>query len=604
MAKQNVTFIERHVEKIVAGVAGAGLLVVVALYLIDTPHKTEVNGENLGPQAFYARIREQAEQARLSMKSKQPGGDGDAQADLQVPDINAELSPYDRRKLPKEVAVAFAPLKPAVPVVEAGPRRGRIRLAELLPPGPVGVTTGRSYAALVPPEPIRPGGKVAARVENAVTQDWHWVSVFAVVHRKAQRDKFREAKYEGDRQNLIVAAVEAERQERLPDGKWGEGELIQGYAPAYIPVREQVNLEQGTYAMLEQDRDYILAYRKALESKADQAAVLRPDFQSLLPYAFDWVLPDSSAGFDFNMVQYGVSIAPDAQALRGARSGRAAVGRMETAATEAIARGDYIEADQILNEIKAHADATSRQVSAATAKLKEIESEVQKAREEKILSASRQEGLGDDVEPLWLNDLSVIPGKTYRYRVRLLVFNAYVGLVPKLEKPEDAAKIVLPGKWSEWSEAIRVEPDVHLFLTSGSAKNSEIKLELHQWSEGAWRVGREKMLPGDVLDFTVNRKPYSCGSLVAGVDWDRKYRKWSYRSGRINQEDISTTAMATVTSDGQVQEHVAAMDNDFKRTLILKDKERQKLMDALEGEDRSGSRKPQRSGRDLSLIHI
>jgi hypothetical protein len=74
MAKQNVTFIERHVEKVVIGVTGAVLLATAVLYLVGTPHKVDVQGESLGPQQL-AKIRP-AEATREKRNGPSPDGQG------------------------------------------------------------------------------------------------------------------------------------------------------------------------------------------------------------------------------------------------------------------------------------------------------------------------------------------------------------------------------------------------------------------------------------------------------------------------------------------------------------------------------------------------
>ena len=137
MAKQNVTFIERHVEKIVVGVAGAALLAIAVLYLIGTPHQVEMDGTKLGPEEFYTKLRSQAERARNLMKNAEPGQDAPEDGGaIVVPDSDAQRSPYDYQNIPKELTETFAQLGPNVPEAGRGRARGQIRLAEILPPEP------------------------------------------------------------------------------------------------------------------------------------------------------------------------------------------------------------------------------------------------------------------------------------------------------------------------------------------------------------------------------------------------------------------------------------------------------------------------------------
>ena len=77
MAKQNVSFIERHLEKIVAGVAGAILLFALATNVVMSPHTAEVGDEVLGPASFYGEVAREAENARERLRgAKPPAGSG------------------------------------------------------------------------------------------------------------------------------------------------------------------------------------------------------------------------------------------------------------------------------------------------------------------------------------------------------------------------------------------------------------------------------------------------------------------------------------------------------------------------------------------------
>ncbi|HSW46732.1 MAG TPA: hypothetical protein VLM89_14310, partial [Phycisphaerae bacterium] len=269
MAKQNVTFVERHLEKIVVGVTGAVLLATAVLYLVSNPHSVEVQGERVGPQELYATIREQAETTLRQMRQAQPPDDSGG-ADLVIPDINNQRSPYDSENIPREFTIIFAPLSPEVPMIK-GAQRGKIRLAEILPPGPIAATSGRAYAKLATPSDISQSGAPTQEPSTAVTQDWNWVAVFSAVHRRKQRAKFEQAQYAFDRQHVIVAGVEAERQERLPDGQWGEARIVTGYSDKVIPPRKTADLiRQDDGTVLVGDLAAIGEYRKLLDARENQ----------------------------------------------------------------------------------------------------------------------------------------------------------------------------------------------------------------------------------------------------------------------------------------------------------------------------------------------
>jgi len=566
MAKQNVTFVERHVEKIVLGVSGGVFLTLVVLYLLFTPHTIEVAGERLGPQALYEHVRSQAERVRLQMRRKVP--DESEGTVVQVPDIKTQLSPYDELGLPKAFRVAFAPLGPPVPVVEAGGTVGRIQLAEVLPPSPIAVTTGRGYMALAPATPILPGaGDRGTQVLPAVTKEWYWVAVFSAVHRQKQIELFRQADYDPSRQQLIVAGVEAERQTWLEEeGRWGEPEPIQGYAPSYVPVRREISLDQTAYGVSREDLEYLRAYRDLLEELETQSAILRPAFQQFLPFPLDWKVP-TLAGVDVDFSRYGVVTVADLTAeSRGPSAGREGL-RGGVPRFGAVAGGPrFGEAPPPVAEVPPGAP-----------------------------GGSIATGSGQDVEPLWVNDLSVEPGRVYRYRLRLLVFNTYVGLTSELRNRQDAAKVVLAGQWSAWSSPIRVESDRHLFVNAMRRGEEAVKLEFRKWSEGDWRLAIERKAVGEPVVFKIGREEFNYESLLATMIPQMPYRDRMYRGGRITYRDRPTTAVVLIGADGRVEEHLAARDGDLKRKLLAAERERQKLMRKYEALQRPGSGQPSRT---------
>jgi len=634
MAKQNVTFVERHVEKFVVGVAGAALLGIAVLYLIGTPHKVEVDGVKLGPERFYTQLREKAEQARNRMKDAQPDQDvPGGGTPISVADCDAQRSPYDYERIPKEFALVFAQPGPAVPEVGSGPARGKIRLADILPPEPVLVTTGRAFTKLDEPQTIVPGEKTTSSEAGqlSVTRDHQWVTVVAAVHRKDQREKFDEAHYAPNRQKLIVAAVEAQRQQRLPGGEWGEPVLVNGYSPHVIHGRDRVELvkEGDSFVIYDSERDYIRDYRVLLETPEGQAMILRPALQEVLAYPFDWVIPAELPGTDIKWVDYEVLLPPDEESdesgpgARGRerdrpvgrsdtgrdldRSPRAQIKRLSEEAKEAIANEEYIEAGDLLNEIIDNADATLKQVESAQLELLRIQANIDQAVIEQEEEGRRQaqaakEHLGEDIEPLWLNDLSVTPGATYRYRLRLLAYNPYVGMAFKLEKPEDAARVVTAGKWSEWSEPVQVEPALHLFLASAKDGFKRVKLEIREWMLGRWdSSGSQEVGVGEPVAFNVNRHDFTYNAVVVDVADRVDYQvRLVNRAGEISYRPKPTAAMVLITSDGEVEERIAAVDNRRRQKLTKANKDYKKSRAKYMGTDRPPKREkrqPQRPGR-------
>ena len=619
MAKQNVTFIERHAEKIVVGVTGAILLVIAVLYLIGTPHKVEISGDSLGPQELYEKIREQADMTRQRMKQAAPQAD-EGDLTLAIPPSDNQTSPYDAEHLPKEFAVSFAPLSPAVPEIQ-GAERGKIRLASILPPVSVKVTAGYAYAKLPQQAVWAPNVSSPENDLSAVTKGHHWVVVTAAISRKDQRAKFEQAQYAVDRETLIVAGVQAEREERSPDGQWGEPTFVTGYSASVIPVRKTVALDQQDDGnVVAGDLAAIGEYRKQLDSIEGQSLVLRPSFQEWLEVPIAWQVPATVTAPDgsvINLAEYG-AILEEKSDIRRPRAGVASAGQgieggslpqanlsaaqLVKQAEQLIKKNEFLQAEILLTQVASLSDAPQLLKNKAQTMLRGIQPDLDRAkleaaRKERI--ASEINAIGPDNEPLWLTDITATPGKTYRYRVRLLAFNQYVGYVSQLENVEDATKVVLEGQWSDWSDPIQVMPASNLFFTSLLRDGAGgAKLEMREWFNGNWLTGTQDVEVGYPVLFTDNRHEFCYRhAIVADLIRRINYLKRSESRGQITYEAEPSGALVLITDDGQVEERVAVEDNHRKRELLREIELRRKQFEAFQGQDRPVMGTPAEAGR-------
>ncbi len=584
MAKQNVTFVERHLEKIVVGVTGAALLAVVVLYLVGTPHSVDVQGEWIGPPQLYAKIRGAADAARDRMKRATPQPTQESGGTSITLPPTDQQSPYLAEKIPTEFPVPFGPLSPPIPEIQMT-ERGKIRLAEILPPTDIHVSTGMAYAKL--PRPVAATSANVTRPDqaSAITADVQWAVVAAAISRKEQRAKFDQAQYAVDRQAMMVAAVEAERQERLPDGRWSDPVPVTGYSDTVIPVRRTAQLiptDSGELIVADQT---IAEYRKMLETAQAQADILRPRFQEYLEVPILWQVPaEVNAGKDtvVKLADFGATIEQPADPRGRGPAAPGAPGPAAPAATpqqrlreaeDLIKDEKYLEAEDIMRSLDAAADVPQVLKKRAQELLRQIQPNVDRARleiarQEKIAAAIQD--FGPDAEPLWLTDVSVLPDRCYRYRVRLLAFNPYVGFVQQLQNPEDAGKVVVEGQWSEWSDPVYVRPTTCVFYNSFKEDSGAAKLEVKDWSTGVWQTGIADVRAGDKLTFTQGRLEFNYdNALVAEVVPKMTCPDRTEMRGQIAYRDKPASTVTLIAADGRVEEHCTVVDarrkKDFNR---------------------------------------
>lgn len=126
---------------------------------------------------------------------------------------------------------------------------------------------------------------------------------------------------------------------------------------------------------------------------------------------------------------------------------------------------------------------------------------------------------------VWAHDDTVEAGKTYRYRMRVKLWNRYVGQPRPLRDPTAAALAVLPGDWSLPTEPVTVAPSTHFFLSSGRTDKTGARVEVFKWREGKYVRRSFDVGVGDVIGGVVKlkkEKEKESGESASGGEGDRK----------------------------------------------------------------------------------
>ncbi|KAA0235903.1 hypothetical protein EDM76_08230, partial [bacterium] len=69
---------------------------------------------------------------------------------------------------------------------------------------------------------------------------------------------------------------------------------------------------------------------------------------------------------------------------------------------------------------------------------------------------------------LWTHDLTAQPGASYAYRFRVVINNPAFGRNLQQSQAALAASSMLRGEWSEWSDAVQVDPQTAVFITAAA----------------------------------------------------------------------------------------------------------------------------------------
>ncbi|MEO0587944.1 MAG: hypothetical protein AAF078_09920, partial [Planctomycetota bacterium] len=133
----------------------------------------------------------------------------------------------------------------------------------------------------------------------------------------------------------------------------------------------------------------------------------------------------------------------------------------------------------------------------------------------------------DGTVRVWAHDLTVKPGKTYRYRVLVTVRNPLLRKtrVAAEQKPKYFDRLTLGPSEGEldatadpstedgqpfWTDPITIDPELHYFLVAGSPPNSA-RVEVWKVYDGRWRQSEFSIAPGDPIggtaELTIEEQP-------------------------------------------------------------------------------------------------
>lgn len=194
----------------------------------------------------------------------------------------------------------------------------------------------------------------------------------------------------------------------------------------------------------------------------------------------------------------------------------------------------------------------------------------------------------DEFEPaVWFHDETVEPGKTYRYRMRVKLWNRYVGRRASLSDPAAAAQAVLLGEWSLPSDPISVPPKTHFFVKSGAFGKPAASIEVFTWHKGKWLKETFEVQVGDVMGGTKPVKvgedekgkavkediDFSTGAVVLDLRTDEPVlvRTATGKKGEFSYRDTKSLVLVYLDpADGQVKERVQALERNDRTYKKLK----------------------------------
>ncbi|MBN2561247.1 MAG: hypothetical protein JXQ75_09990 [Phycisphaerae bacterium] len=538
MARQNVGFVDQHIEKVVLGLC-AVVLVGAAVFSFGG-FRFSIEGRS--PTQLCDEAGRQADQLAQAVRSAQPRQDNPGGDEKKPDDPVEELRRWfgsEREGLIKIArlepeAGRTAMFPPSVSSIIGVDPDDRHHLARIVPPGIPIVTTGRSTFEI--PNKLDLSEVVGSGPDkrDPASSTRSWVSVGAQVDLVAQGVNFITEKYPPDSYLTVVKVHLQRKDDTEPGCDW---EDVDTYLPFKPPERPRVGESLGEFRrLLDEGIKYVAQTELPTRRSGDRLAV------PWVPYLDE---PPKMPNADEDPTE------------RQRRMGRLARKWYDLAkkAMEAKTPSKTEEFDAALMLVWA-----AKMVGAGPEWIKKadelLDTLVKKLPKRQRPDAKVGRPSPDRLMPLVAHDLDVVPGHTYIYRMRYEVLNTYAGITGELENPEEAERLTVFSDWSPVSRPVEPESDVYFFLSKADPKRAEVTVTVYKKTRVDWKSKDFKIKVGDEIgrnDRRVKKADFTTSAVCVDIDFDR------------TGDGGKTTAMVYLDTDsGILRERLLSEDRKSK----------------------------------------
>ncbi len=568
----NVNWFERHVEKIVLGVALALLVFAVFYWVLDTPRSVDVNpGKRGGDLA-----------KKYVIPPDERSGDGDERpvlglrtfdgfladwADLVLekhqqaeppawdpPDTVPMIVARREKAIPDYPAlVAFTPPPPPAPEIpkETGNLEGPT-IADTIAPG---LPKIQAFA-------VDAGWELAFPDEARPLRDRRVAHGVAVLDVNDTLTKWAVLQTWAISRVIAVQSVEVLRQEQLPDGTWSEEKAIRPTTPPADPRNPLVTIPD----LKDDNAPDVRIAMSMLAQPQVQSQLLQPEYAKVYVPEYGWVdwkhrLPNSD-GLEELFRQPVQEVRPTGQGGFGGAMGPDP--RME-------------------EEYRRNEEARRRAMSAPRTEAAAGAGEQPQSLKIPGIPPLEQQWRSGKLA-LWFHDETLETGKRYRYRLRVQMVNPLYTHERSVRKgAEEDARTKLVAVESSWSAPVRVTNPAKFFVGGYAKVQGTMNVDVYTRVLGQWVKARFTVRPGMpiggkarqyVVDPVSNAKVYEVnadfetGSVTADFDWS-----WRVYKGN-NPTPSETAAMHYIDQDGILQTRTSDGDRSSEEQRQLESEAR------------------------------
>ncbi|QKK07273.1 MAG: hypothetical protein HND58_03250 [Planctomycetota bacterium] len=531
MKKNKINPLEAHFEKLILVAVSAVLLAVVAMQFLTQPNAVKVgtNPTPLAPDRVFDPIERDAEALLAQMQNSSP-------TLPEVPDQNVAVQFAEVSNLAVADSIRLTVIGEGVSLeaAEIGPSGADAVTTYVMPALPVPATlaaathratidpytavTNTALRAYLPKE--QPFDTVAVSVEGTISGE----TLLASLEQDPDGDSgpMSQLPLTWWRGNMELLGVEVEREELGTGGSWTGSTLISG-VPGRDTLLSEARRDQITAAELVDVARSAQSFMRDIAQPSFPQTVAGPDWVRPSEMTEDAGLTDEERDIARLKRQYDSllkrqdGIRLQMENLTGSSGGGEERGGGGSGRRGGGGEGGQpnprptVDRDQIRRDnFQKQIDALDGQLARLADQLADLGAPIDGTPDQNAQSNEPEPPLPSLLEaedlPVWVHDFSAQPGKTYRYRMRVVVNNplfAKEQFLSDAQKPA-AASPTTEGEWSGWSSPISVERDRHFFVVSGSENDAlgngpRAAVEVYQFYYGYWRKGSTTLEPGDSI---------------------------------------------------------------------------------------------------------
>jgi hypothetical protein len=514
MAKQDVNFIDKHIEKVVLGACvvvflGAAWIAFSGARFAVEERKPADLAKSLDETADQVKSAVQAARYTPAKKESAANPQDDPVAQLGEWFGDGAKGLIKMAGLQERLPRAQAFPAPLISIMKTSPEDRR-ELVKLVPPGPPIITSGRStfdfYHDPVDLTGFDPRNGWVGMGKFSATKSW--VSVAGQIDLAEQKTNFIAQHYPSN-VGLPIVKVLLQRKDL---GDLARGwEDVEGFVP-YAPLKRPTPVIQPDGRV---KIDRIDSYRTTIQQTT--TLIVAPP------------LPNRTGGdkTELPAVPY-----LDEPALANKPSTPEEASRrikkwcdLATAALGGKKPFKEIDIPAALILAKAAVATPGAKDKDLDRARKLLASAIEKAPKGLKGEAKARPQAPENLMPIMAHDVSAQPGHTYVYRIRYEILNLSAGNPSELKDPKDAAKVTLFSDWSSESRPIEITSDIYFYLTKADKAKKEVVVTVFKVSKRVTQKQEYRISAGEDIGKKSNKgikTDFTTGAVCVDIDFDRE----------------------------------------------------------------------------------